>query len=348
VGWQPRDLVRHARRAFPFGEQPVVVAIAAHGGRHVDPDRLDARWRAQLHEIGVIDDTTWARGPVVDPEARDLGRELIRALHLLSWLADLGTLPGAPEGRPPWERDPSARGGAEVAESLDAVVAKVRGLLAKAESTEFPAEAEAFSAKAQELITRHAIDHALLVESQGEEPVSRRVHLDDPYPEAKAQLLAHIASANRCHAVWSSSLGFATLIGFPADLDSVELLHASLLVQATRAVAAIGRNAPPGSRVRGVAFRRSFLVGFAAQIGERLRDAAAAQTQQAADRHGNSLLPVLAKRDDAVVEERDRLFPRLRTMGQRISDGEGWIAGNAAGRRASLALDDEVAPSLRS
>ena len=41
-------------------------------------------------------------------------------------------------------------------------VSKVQALIAKAESTEFPDEAEAFMAKAQELMTRHAIDLAML------------------------------------------------------------------------------------------------------------------------------------------------------------------------------------------
>src|SRR6202035_1951697 len=40
----------------------------------------------------------------------------------------------------------------------DRILARVRSLLAKAESTEFEAEADSLTAKAQELMTRHAID----------------------------------------------------------------------------------------------------------------------------------------------------------------------------------------------
>src|SRR5260370_42461587 len=39
---------------------------------------------------------------------------------------------------------------------------RVRGLLANAESTEFPEEAEALTSRAQELMARHSIDDALL------------------------------------------------------------------------------------------------------------------------------------------------------------------------------------------
>src|SRR5690606_26696476 len=115
---------------------------------------------------------------------------------------------------------------------------------------------------------------------------------------------------------------------------------------ATRAMAAIGRTAPSGSRLRGAAFRRSFLVGFATQIGERLREAAEAETANATERHGGSLVPVLAKRDEAVDRERDRVFPRLQSMTRRVSDAAGWEAGRAAGQAASLTLDPEVAPHL--
>src|SRR5438045_2689314 len=44
----------------------------------------------------------------------------------------------------------------------DRMLAKVRALLAKAESTEFTDEADALTAKAQELMTRYSIDRALV------------------------------------------------------------------------------------------------------------------------------------------------------------------------------------------
>ena len=50
---------------------------------------------------------------------------------------------------------------------------KVRALLAKAESTEFPEEAGALTSRAQQLMARYSIDHALLAAqtgSRGEKP----------------------------------------------------------------------------------------------------------------------------------------------------------------------------------
>src|SRR5262249_11766348 len=118
------------------------------------------------------------------------------------------------------------------------ILDKVRALLAKAESTGFAEEAEALTAKAQQLMARHSIDEALLAAREGarDEPAGCRVGIDSPYELAKASLLDVVAGANRCRSVWAKSLGFATVIGFQPDLDAVELLYTSLLVQATSAM----------------------------------------------------------------------------------------------------------------
>ena len=87
------------------------------------------------------------------------------------------------------------------------MLGRIRALLAKAESTEFAAEAEALSGRAQELMARYSIDHALLAAQAGSSglPGGRRIPVDSPYEEAKATLLNTVADANRCRAVWSRS-----------------------------------------------------------------------------------------------------------------------------------------------
>src|SRR5205823_14651531 len=86
---------------------------------------------------------------------------------------------------------------------------RVRALLAKAESTEFPDEAEAYTAKAQELMTRHRIDHALLTVTKRvrDRPVTRRLAVDNPYEAPKSLLLQVVAEANGCRAVWMKRFG---------------------------------------------------------------------------------------------------------------------------------------------
>ena len=222
----------------------------------------------------------------------------------------------------------------------DKVLAKVRALLAKAESTTFPEEAEALSAKAQELMTRHAIDHAVVSRgATGERPGGRRLVIDDPYAEAKSYLLGQVATANRCRAVYSSRLGFSTLFGFPADLVAVELLYTSLLVQGTRAMASAGRHDPGSRQPR---FRRSFLLAYAGRIGERLVAVTAAQVDEADAVEGGWLLPVLAARDDAVEDAVAAVFPELVSRSMPIRDARGWAAGRAAADLADLAVGPAV------
>ena len=224
------------------------------------------------------------------------------------------------------------------------MLARVRGLLAKAEATTFPEEAEAFTAKAQELMTRYAIDRAMLDDGAGrsESPAGVRVRIDDPYASAKAMLLQGIATANGCSAVWDGYDRIATVFGFPAPLEAVEMLYTSLLLQATSTLTRLGRR--PGYHTRSRAYRRAFLVAFASRIRERLLKAAAETTAQADAEHDGRLLPVLAARDDEVLAARDAAFPMLRKMSYSISSAEGWHAGRAAADLASLTGNRAIAP----
>jgi hypothetical protein len=138
---------------------------------------------------------------------------------------------------------------------------RVRALLAKAEATDYPEEAEAYTAKAQELMTRHRIDHAVLAATAGgdrDRPAARRIAVDNPYEAAKTLLLQVVAEANTCRAVWMKRFGLTAVVGFAADLDATEVLFTSLLVQATRAMTAAGSKADSSGRNLTRSFRQSF------------------------------------------------------------------------------------------
>ncbi|HEV7763136.1 MAG TPA: DUF2786 domain-containing protein, partial [Acidimicrobiales bacterium] len=210
-------------------------------------------------------------------------------------------------------------------------------------STTFPDEAEAFTAKAQELIARHAIDQAMLDAGAGEPDLGtagRRLLIDDPYAKAKSLLLNEVVAANRCSSVWHPDLSLSTVFGLPNDLDAVELLFTSLLTQATAAMVTAGRSLGPQGRER--TFRQSFLVAFATRIGERLSEATASEVDAARARHGDNVSPVLANREAAADAARSEAFPQLRT--QRISTGNyhGWVAGQAAADAARLGPEASI------
>lgn len=215
-----------------------------------------------------------------------------------------------------------------------ALLHKVRSLLAKAESTSYPEEAEALSAKAQQLMDRHAIDRAMLAAAGGGVvgPEGRTLVVEKPYARPKFHLLSELARANRCRAVWATHTGEATVVGFPDDQTTVELLYTSLLVQGTRAMLQAGTG--PDTRSR--SFRHSFLVAYAARIGQRLQAAAEATVREAARDHGAGLLPVLHGRERAVDDALAEAFPRLRSMRVTARDPAGYAAGHAAADRARL------------
>jgi hypothetical protein len=219
------------------------------------------------------------------------------------------------------------------------VLRRIRGLLTKAESTDFPEEAEALTAKAQELMSRHAVDAALLdarEKAPGASAVdARRVHVQDPYVRAKIQLLSAVAEANGVRVVWYAGLGIANLVGAPGDLAAVELLFTSLLLQVAQALAAAERQSGRHTSVR--SFRRAFLLGYAQRVGERLVAAQRRAAAQVAEERGVDLLPMLRSRQAAVEARVAELFPRTRTSRSRGSvDARGWYAGRAAAERADV------------
>ena len=126
-------------------------------------------------------------------------------------------------------------------------------------------------------MARHSIDAAMLWAGSGDAPDAprgRRLGVDAPYETATAMLVTVVAQANRCQAVWNKELGFSTVIGFPADLDAVELLHTSLLVQAMTALVKSGTRKHGDGKSKTRAFRSAFLTSYAQRIGERLTAAA--------------------------------------------------------------------------
>ena len=212
---------------------------------------------------------------------------------------------------------------------------KVRALLAKAESTEFAAEAEALMAKAHQLMARHAIDQAMLNGGRsGDEVVARRILLADPYAKSRFLLLSSVARASACRAIFWQGLGLATVHGLPADVEATELLYTSLLVQATSgaARAPVDPRDPPA---RKAAYRRAFLAAFAARIGVRLRAASEESLVDARREHGDALLPVLASRQAAVDAAISAVGTR--PLSASVSDGRGWAAGTRAADRATIA-----------
>ena len=345
-GWQPLDLVHVLLHRTAATHRSVLVAaivaehaalVAAARGANVDP-----RWSAQLDRINAVSEPESTMTRLFAATGADDPAKLTAEVgFVVDLLAALVTLPRLERLIPPpgeaYVTGPRTRPTAP--SSLDAkVLARVRALLAKAESTTFDEEADALTAKAQELMARHAIDLAMLDASAPNHgaPVARRIHLDDPYVDAKSTLLFVVATENRCRSVFTPGFGFCTVFGFDADIDIVELLFTSLLTQATSSMVAADKQVDPHGRSRTRSFRQSFLVAFAYRIGERLREANEAAASQAAEDLGDAFLPVLATRAVQVETLVTEIFPKTRTKRSAVSNADGWHAGRAAADKASV------------
>ncbi|MFD3521829.1 DUF2786 domain-containing protein [Streptomyces sp. NPDC058653] len=335
-GWQPADVVRLVRR--DLGETHVRLTAELIATEALRYERVAPRWQAQLTEIAADLEADRRAGTASRPADRfsyaTTTLELYRLLLGLPAIEAVGPVPGTPVHLPAADGEPR-------------MLTRIRALLAKAEGTDFPEEAEALSAKAQELMARHSIDEALLADRahRGDVPAACRIGVDAPYETAKAILLDAVASANRCRSVWNSAFGFSTVVGFEPDLEVVELLHTSLLVQGTAAMTRAEAGQRASGRRRTKTFRQSFLMAYAHRVGERLAaaaeqvtaDAAGAETAGEGGDGGGRLLPVLAAREVAVADRAERMFPEtVRTRVRGVTDGEGWAHGTAAADRARV------------
>jgi hypothetical protein len=239
----------------------------------------------------------------------------------------------------------------------------IRSLLAKAEATQFPAEAEAFTAKAAELMARYAIDETLLWAHRGENrdtPGELRLKLHRPFTPQKAILITAIASVFGCRAIrlgrlTAEPVEHMSVIGLQSDLQLVDTLATSLMVQ--MAVAMAAATVPPGVAGGALAdWRRSFIIGFVNVVAQRLKEVYATESQNHSRSQGSdtgsecdtpstlrnttlSESTALALRDkEEAVETEFRLrFPNVRSSS--VSGGRsrhGQQAGGAAGGRADL------------
>ncbi len=218
---------------------------------------------------------------------------------------------------------------------------RVRKLLAKAEAAGVtPAEAQALTAKAAELMARYGIDRALLAAAQPDtdRPADKVIEVANPWARVQAHLLCQVASALRCQCVMLPRTGPGTrihLFGFGSDIERTEVLYTSLLVQMWQGLAVA--QVPAWTRSPR-AWRRSWLLGFVSAITSRVhaaeqRAAAAAEAPTDASPSGAAL--VLADRKQIIGRAVARAYPATRKS--RVTyTGSGYRAGYAKGEQADL------------
>jgi len=218
---------------------------------------------------------------------------------------------------------------------------RVRKLLTQAEDDSVtPAEAQAFTAKAAELMAKYGIDRALLAADRPEtdRPANRMLDIDNPWAREKAHLLCGLASAMRCQCILlggSHPGSKVHIFGFSSDIERTDVLYTSILIQMSHGLA--GARVPEWS-ASPRAWRRSWLLGFATAVVARVRQAEhsamVAATERGVSGSDRAAL-VLADRSLAVRRQVEQAYPITRKTRVTYS-GSGYRDGFERGQRADI------------
>jgi len=214
------------------------------------------------------------------------------------------------------------------------IISRVQALIAKAESSAFPAEADAFMAKAQQLINDYAIDQARLV---GADPTSvghTAIAMKGSYSKERSMIWGAVARANRCQVLTLSAYGSSkvtdlTLIGREQDRQLVRLLATSLELQALQRLEDLDPHATLSSPV---VQRRSFLRGFVAEVSQQLRRSG--HTHAVVGEAAQQALVLAADAVDRYVHDNFDVGTARRRSGRH--DGLAFSHGRRAGANADV------------
>lgn len=224
------------------------------------------------------------------------------------------------------------------------LVERVRKLLDKSQRTDNPHEADAFAAKAAELVARHRIDPDRLTApstTTGDDLGVLELHIGrGAYTRARLALLTAIGDAHDVRVVFQAqpSGTVAFCAGHQSDLDVVEVMYTSLHQQAATQMAGIKRQTGAATQ----RYRRSFLFGFAERIGELLAGTRrsvehAASRSEHADESAGSLEVALRERTERVDDFVTSSWGRVRSAKPVAAVGvDGWRSGTHAAERADV------------
>jgi Protein of unknown function (DUF2786) len=222
----------------------------------------------------------------------------------------------------------------------DRLLDRVRKLLAKAEAEGCTVqEAEALTAKAAELMAKYGIDRALLdaTKKPGDnKSIDRKIAVPNPWGRVKAHLVCGLAAAMGCQAILLTGSQQTTvhLFGFQSDIERLDLMYTSLLLQMDHSL--LRAEVPVWSRSPR-AWRRSWLLGFTAAATAKVRAAEQGARKQAEQEPttGTSTALVLADRALVIQAQVNSTYSKLRNSRMSYT-GTGYRDGYAKGQRANI------------
>lgn len=219
--------------------------------------------------------------------------------------------------------------------SPEKALERVRKLFAKAESVAGTPEAEVLLERAYALLAKYGVDEALA--RTGPDVTAAEVSVLDHvisgrYQPDQVGLVAALSSAMHCRAV-TSARGDGTrvvhIVGVRRHVERVGMLAGAL----TGVMLAAAARQQPAPGVSAVTHRKSFMTGFAFEVGRRLEAAERGAVAESRDAAGAGL--VLRSDSQRADAELQRRFPTA-VRGARRRVG---TSGIEEGRRVGGSVD---------
>lgn len=224
-------------------------------------------------------------------------------------------------------------------------VRKIEGLLKKAERAATPEEAEAFFGKAQELMTKWSIDAMMLDLERGEKRetiTTQFVQINKSgLHKANVTLLHVIAESNNVKTMWWTPQAHIKkagleLHGFPSDIDNTVMLYNSMMIHLAKETRKRPDHLLHAETKHLNLWRRSFRMGFAQRIGDRLKEKNRASAKEADEASGGNVLPVLLSRSQELAEYWEGVSKGKVRRSNAKYDYSGLSAGRASANRADI------------
>lgn len=224
---------------------------------------------------------------------------------------------------------------ASAQQSADKALDRVRKLFAKAESVAGTPEAEVLLERAYALLAKYGVDEVLA--RSGPDATAAEVTVYDHvvsgrYQPDQVSLVASLAVAMHCRAV-SSARGDGTrivhVVGVRRHVERVGMLAGAL----TGVMLAAAAKQRPEAGVSAVTHRKSFMTGFAFEVGRRLEAAERGAVAESADAAGAGLV-LRSDSERADTELRSRFPSAVRGSRRRVG-----TSGIDEGRRLGGSVD---------
>lgn len=242
---------------------------------------------------------------------------------------------------------------------------KIAALLRKAEDPSIgQAEADSFFEKAQELMTKYAIDEAIIASrrtvTEAEQIVRAEIHFHSIYSRALYYVGRAIAVNNDCKVLIrkGNSLMHTTLvvIGYESDVRRVEMLNASVQIQCAAATVHFWNDYEDKwmletERER-FKVRRQFIFSYSNGLDDKLAHARERGLATAGQEYGDTSVALVVRDKSQHVEAWvEESYGKLRKSGGKSFAGgghEAHVAGYTAGQNANVSSDPQVRSNVRS